>query len=60
MILGKSWYRALLERAPLDATFALKIIATEIAGNRPGGSVSTVRSDVFPASVRTGSDRVAN
>jgi len=36
-MLGASWYRVLLEHAPLDDHFARELIRIVIEGNRPGG-----------------------
>lgn len=35
MMLGASWYRVLLEHAPLDARYAHQIVTTIVEGNRP-------------------------
>ncbi|MDQ3412854.1 MAG: TetR/AcrR family transcriptional regulator [Chloroflexota bacterium] len=35
LMLGASWYRLLLEHAPLDERFAEVVIATVVNGNRP-------------------------
>ena len=35
LMLGASWYRVLLEHAPLDRDFAHLLIRTVVAGNRP-------------------------
>lgn len=36
-MLGASWYRVVLEHAPLDGHFARELIRTVVGENRPGG-----------------------
>ena len=45
LMLGASWYRVLLEHAPLDAQFARLLVRSVVEGNRPDSSSLYPTSD---------------